>query len=347
MVITNFKNITLALSVIATLGMSAQAKVLFTEDFEDDLNPNGWSFGTVGGGTLSLNGQATANDNLYTIGTGATALTLEADITWDPSGAPWFYMGLNDGVAAADGSSSLGTFGGSGANGWRYRDGDTAASTYDTTLHPEAGSRTDHFMVQYTLSEGAVTMTTFMNGSAVGLVSYDTLDTSFAGIDGVYLRAGSGSAVFDNVVVSDNIGDTVLLAITNIQYSPEADTISLTWASSPGVSYAVKYTTNLAGNWDSEVDDNVEGAEGNETTFEFVLTDAGIIDARKVFFRIEEGYPPPGFSHNSHHRSLFSRQLVRELRIGRGNSDKNIHPLTAENWFCDFSLFFTKKLHLT
>ena len=203
MIITKLRKNILTLGTFATLAASSQASVLFTETFDD--NSNGWTAGTVAVGTLSLNGQATANNNLYTIGAGATVLTLEADVTWNTGGTPWFYMGLNDGAAAADGSSTLGTFGGSGANGWRYRDGASGATTNSSVGYPTDGVRTDHFTMTYTITGGDVIMTTAMNGGAVG-IAFDTLDSDFTNIDGIYFRAGSGgNAVFDNVVVSDNI----------------------------------------------------------------------------------------------------------------------------------------------
>ena len=62
--------------------------------------------------------------------------------------------------------------------------------------------------------------------------------------------------------------------------------MSLTWNSSPGTTYAVKYSTDLV-DWDSDLDDGVPAAAGESTTVVFDLAETDIVDLAKAFFRVE------------------------------------------------------------
>ena len=48
--------------------------------------------------------------------------------------------------------------------------------------------------------------------------------------------------------------------ITEFDYSPGTDEITLTWTSDPGSTYAVKYSTDMM-NWEADLDDGVDGDE--------------------------------------------------------------------------------------
>lgn len=80
------------------------------------------------------------------------------------------------------------------------------------------------------------------------------------------------------------------LVITEIEVvpGPEGSTLSLTWNSSPGRSYAVVYSTDMI-NWDSDLDDGVVGDEGDTTTREFDLSGIAELSGEdRVYFRVEE-----------------------------------------------------------
>ena len=75
-------------------------------------------------------------------------------------------------------------------------------------------------------------------------------------------------------------------AITEFDYAPGTDMVSLTWDSNEGESYAVRVSTDLK-NWDGELDDDVDADAGNQTTREFDLAEAGFGDAGRVYIRVE------------------------------------------------------------
>ena len=83
---------------------------------------------------------------------------------------------------------------------------------------------------------------------------------------------------------------SVELKITNVEYTAnvEGTTVSLTWNSSPGRLYALRYSTDLE-NWDFELDDGVVGDDGDNTTFTFDLDEfPELIGESQAFFRVEE-----------------------------------------------------------
>ena len=87
------------------------------------------------------------------------------------------------------------------------------------------------------------------------------------------------------------VGAFSALAVTEIEYLTGGvnPSVSLTWTSSPGQLYVVKYSTDMI-DWDSDLDDGVVGDEGGTTTREFDLTHfPGLVDEERVYFRIELG----------------------------------------------------------
>lgn len=79
--------------------------------------------------------------------------------------------------------------------------------------------------------------------------------------------------------------------ITDITYALDDEsnaTVSLTWNSIPGRTYAVIYSTDLI-NWDSDLDDGVDGDDGESTTREYELSEIPELSGvAKAYFRIEE-----------------------------------------------------------
>ena len=83
---------------------------------------------------------------------------------------------------------------------------------------------------------------------------------------------------------------SVKLTITDIECTTddEGTTVSLTWNSSPGRLYSLRYSTDLE-DWDFELDDGIVGDDGDSTTFEFGLDEfPELIGKSNVFFRVEE-----------------------------------------------------------
>ena len=90
--------------------------------------------------------------------------------------------------------------------------------------------------------------------------------------------------------VTVGAGSSLGLTITEFNYVPDVakPTLSMTWSSSPGQSYAIIYSTDMI-NWDSDLDDGVVGDDGETTTREFDLSEfPQLIGEAKVFFRVEE-----------------------------------------------------------
>ena len=64
--------------------------------------------------------------------------------------------------------------------------------------------------------------------------------------------------------------------------------LTLTWTSTPGENFAVKFSGDMS-NWESDLDDGIPAELESETTTEtFDLSDAGLQDAARVYFRVEK-----------------------------------------------------------
>jgi hypothetical protein len=79
------------------------------------------------------------------------------------------------------------------------------------------------------------------------------------------------------------------LAITDITYidTEESSEVALTWNSKSRAVYIVKYSTNLV-DWDTDLEDGITGDDGSSTTRTFDLTEFGLENETKLFFRVEE-----------------------------------------------------------
>ena len=99
----------------------------------------------------------------------------------------------------------------------------------------------------------------------------------------------------DEIRVGNTFGDVVggtipsssPLEITSINYTPGDTSVALTWNSTEGTTYAVKYATNLE-NWDFDLDDGIVGEAGDSTSATFDLTEFGLEGETKLFFRVEK-----------------------------------------------------------
>lgn len=75
------------------------------------------------------------------------------------------------------------------------------------------------------------------------------------------------------------------LVITDITW--DNGSVSLTWNSNEGSTYALKYSVDMI-DWGGELDDGVEADAGDQTTRTFDLSAAGLDAATELFFRVEE-----------------------------------------------------------
>jgi hypothetical protein len=87
-------------------------------------------------------------------------------------------------------------------------------------------------------------------------------------------------------VVGGTIASSSPLQITEITYTPGDPSVSLTWNSKEGTSYAVRYSRDMV-NWDFDLDDAVLGA-ADSTTQTFNLSEFGIENETKLYFRVEK-----------------------------------------------------------
>jgi len=76
------------------------------------------------------------------------------------------------------------------------------------------------------------------------------------------------------------------IKITDIDYSPDTNSVTLTWDSREGVAYVVNYSQDMT-DWSADIDDSVIGDVGNQTTRTFELGPFGIVDQKKIFFRVD------------------------------------------------------------
>ena len=81
------------------------------------------------------------------------------------------------------------------------------------------------------------------------------------------------------------------LAITEIDYTPDANTVILTWRKTLATAYVAKYSLDMTG-WEGDLDDGItaDRDENPEDPTQITLTlplPAVLMDAPKMFFRIE------------------------------------------------------------
>lgn len=99
----------------------------------------------------------------------------------------------------------------------------------------------------------------------------------------------------DEIRVGNTFGDVVggtitpssPLQITDITYTPVDTSVALTWNSTEGTSYAVKYSRDME-NWDFDLDDGIPGEASDSTTATFDLSEFGLENETKLYFRVEK-----------------------------------------------------------
>ena len=128
---------------------------------------------------------------------------------------------------------------------------------------------------------------TLIFGDAVPLSEPGTYTIGIKGGDFLGSNETGNHTAIDNLSINGEVGGGADLQITEMVFDPDADTLSLTWNSSPGQSYVVRYSTDLE-NWNADLDDGIPAAPSGEfTTVEFDLRETGALDLTKAFFRVE------------------------------------------------------------
>lgn len=81
---------------------------------------------------------------------------------------------------------------------------------------------------------------------------------------------------------------SVPFTITGVTYAAETNEVTLTWASSPGETFTIRYSEDLI-DWDNDLDDGVPAAaEGNSTSATLDLTGLPVEGGSKLFFRVDK-----------------------------------------------------------
>ena len=79
----------------------------------------------------------------------------------------------------------------------------------------------------------------------------------------------------------------ITFAITEIRYSADTSEVTLTWTSRPGRFYAVYYSTDLS-DFSEDLADRIPAEDGETTSANFDLDQAGLAEARNLYFRVEQ-----------------------------------------------------------
>jgi hypothetical protein len=110
-----------------------------------------------------------------------------------------------------------------------------------------------------------------LNPTGSGSVDmFDATNRGF-GIHNPQISGSAGKTQYDNIVFGDTAADVLPgidltpFEITEIDYDPIADTFRITWRSTPGASYALSYSLDLAA-FDSDITDSI-ASQGDLTTY--------------------------------------------------------------------------------
>lgn len=136
------------------------------------------------------------------------------------------------------------------------------------------------------------------NGGGIETIALTKADLTAAGVsldddyqldffendDGSWGWTRLNEVRLDSVALGE--GGAQSFAITNIDYSPGDQRLTLTWNSREGQTYAVRYSEDMI-DWSSDLDDAVDADAGDQTTRIFDLSAAEFTELKRVFFRVE------------------------------------------------------------
>ena len=140
------------------------------------------------------------------------------------------------------------------------------------------------------------------NGTVVTLADY-TSTTMVGDFANATVNVMTGDSGLDATLSFDPVEVRLVLkfeappglfAITEIDYNPDAATVTLTWRTTSAEVYAAFVSTDLK-DWGTDLNDDLSLAndenpdDGDLITVTFDLADLSLADKEKLFFRIEEG----------------------------------------------------------
>ena len=96
---------------------------------------------------------------------------------------------------------------------------------------------------------------------------------------------GFGNSHFNAILVSEAVNSAGDGRVTDITFTPATNEVTLTWDSTTGSTYAIKYSLDLT-SFEFDIDDPVQASAGDSTTATFTLP-AGLIGIDKLFFKVE------------------------------------------------------------
>ena len=119
-----------------------------------------------------------------------------------------------------------------------------------------------------------------------------TADFDQANFDTIALQ-DTGSTIYDEIRFGTSFSDVtggpkVPFVITDFDYDPDTNVISLTWNSRPGEIYIAKYSPDMS-NWDGDLEDGIVADDGEQTTWTYDLGLLGLDSPEVLFFRMEKG----------------------------------------------------------
>jgi hypothetical protein len=140
------------------------------------------------------------------------------------------------------------------------------------------------------------------NGTVVTLADY-TSTTMVGDFANARVNVMTGDSGLDATLSFDPVEVRLVLkfeappglfAITEIDYNPDAATVTLTWRTTSAEVYAAFVSTDMK-DWGTDLNDDLSTAndenpdDGDLITVTFDLADQSLADKEKLFFRIEEG----------------------------------------------------------
>lgn len=320
---------TLSSTTLILVGSAAAQSVIVQEDFNGTGDPLDGSTAelfdnavtTAGGSNIWVSSDTYSDDGSVNVGSGTNSsahLSLGSYIN-DTKGTStgifdltmtigavtgigniWLSVGFSElsapatnnhfinldatGTIILRGSGELDTWGGPGSNNAiDGPDGNAGARTVTVTLDLSTHDGVDDF--------GSVTWSDSLLGE---INSHDyTEDVDFSSI---FLSEANGTLSTISNLTLTQVADPNApnFAITEINYAPEANTVTLTWTSSPDDSYIAQISNDLT-QFDADIGDGITMAiddedetDGNHLTKTFDLSLFSLENAEKLFFRIME-----------------------------------------------------------
>lgn len=141
--------------------------------------------------------------------------------------------------------------------------------------------------VYYNSVQGGETETISLNQAALAAAGVSLTDNYqldfFENDDGSWGWSRLQEIRIDAGAIGESSGG---IRITEIQYSPGDNMLTLTWDSVETAFYIVRFTQDLR-NWPGDLDDSISPDPGDQTTLTFDLDDFGLAGERQIFFRVE------------------------------------------------------------